>query len=328
MKKILTAAILLLFIFTACSEDVEIKNFDLSTAKVKELTNIIKSSEGAYFYPKFSSDNSKVFFSTVDYSGIYYFDLQKKSINNLIDSKGTGLNYIEDNGDIYFVLPAMNERTNRRIFSVAKQNILSKKIEIIYKSNFGIKSLAKNDNLLSFFINDTVKFYDTANKVFLQNRDVYDAEVYSFNRDELLIYKDGKLEKMKLFDNSSITNVQKVDPKNLLIEIAGKGVYKFSLETRDIEFLTNEIIMINVLENSNLAVGMKQKSNGLSETKSELYLLDINSKKIINLTADKNITALNPSFNKDGSEIVFNSMEGDIYLMSLQISEGQALWKN
>ena len=95
--------------------------------------------------------------------------------------------------------------------------------------------------------------------------------------------------------------------------------------TNQIDFLTDEIILLNMLKNSNLAVGVKQKNDGLIETKSEIFLFDILSKNLINLTAELNITALNPSFNNDGSQIAFNTMEGNIYLMSLKISEGQAL---
>ena len=324
MKKILSIIFLITF-FAACSDDVQIKNFDINSAKVIRTTKIINETEGAFFYPKFDDKNKRIFFSTANYTGIFYYDLEKKSINNLIDAKGTGLNYIIEGNEVYFVLPAINERNNRRIFSVAKQNIDSKKIDIIFKSNSGIKSLAVNENILSFFVNDTVKFFDVSNNVFVENRDIYDVTVFSSLNDKLLIYSEGELRTFTPFQNYMITNVTEADDRNLILEIAGKGIYKYSLETNQIDFLTDEIILLNMLKNSNLAVGVKQKNDGLIETKSEIFIFDILSKNLINLTAELNITALNPSFNNDGSQIAFNTMEGNIYLMSLKISEGQAL---
>jgi hypothetical protein len=312
MKKILSIIFVITF-FAACSDDVKIKNFDINSAEVIRTTKIINENEGAFFYPKFDNKNKRIFFSTANYTGIFYYDLEKKSINNLIDAKGTGLNYIVEGNEVYFVLPAINERNNRRIFSVAKQNIDSKKIDIILKSNSGI------------FVNDTVKFFDISNNVFVENRDIYDVTVFSSLNDRLLIYSEGELRTFAPFQNYMITNVTEADDRNLILEIAGKGVYKYSLETNQIDFLTDEIILLNMLKNSNLAVGVKQKNEGLIETKSEIFLFDILSKNLINLTAELNITALNPSFNNDGSQIAFNTMEGNIYLMSLKISEGQAL---
>lgn len=325
MKKILQVLILLLIIISCGDDVILIKKFDAANAEIKNVSKLISSNQGAYFYPKFGSKSDKIFFSTDNYSGIFYYDLKNKSINNMIDSKGTGLEFIQNKNDIYFVLPALSERTNRRIYSIAKQNIDSKKIEIIYKSNQGIKSLKIHNNVLSFFKGDSIKFYDYENKIFLKNDEISDVNIFSFIKDELLIYSEGSLNKIIPFSGISIINLKEIDNSSFLFEAAGKGVFKYSLITKQTEFLTDSIVMLDVLKNSNLAIGMKQENNGLQETASELYLFDLNTKELLNLTEELDITALNPSLSKDGSKVVFNSMEGDIYLMSLKISEGQAL---
>ena len=38
--------------------------------KVNKITQITDLSQGEYYYPKFSTDNSKIFFSSATYAGI------------------------------------------------------------------------------------------------------------------------------------------------------------------------------------------------------------------------------------------------------------------
>lgn len=325
MKKIILISIFSILIIGCSNSKTPNKNFNISSAEIKNVSKIMNSSEGAFYYPRFGLKGEKVFLTNVDYSGIFYFDTKLKSINTLIDAKGTGLNYIQKENDVYFVLPAISERTNRRVYSLAKLNIDSKKIDIIYTSNHGIKSINAFTETLSFFVNDSVKFYDFVNKKFIDKVEYPEVSVYSFNKDEVIIFRNGELKKFIPFENYMISNLKEIDDTNLLIEIAGKGIYKLSLESYETEFLTDEIVYLDVLKNSNLAVGMKQENDGLKETKSEIFLFDLDKKELRNITQSFNTTALNPSFSRDGLKIVFNTLEGDIYLMSLKISEGQAL---
>ncbi len=55
-------------------------NFLFAQTSVKSVTQITNLNDGEYYYPGFSNDGSKIFFTTVNYKGIYYYDLNQKQI--------------------------------------------------------------------------------------------------------------------------------------------------------------------------------------------------------------------------------------------------------
>jgi Tol biopolymer transport system component len=66
---------------------------------------------------------------------------------------------------------------------------------------------------------------------------------------------------------------------------------------------------------------MEDRDNGMNVTSSNLFLISADGREKIQLTNSEDVHEMYPQFSPSGNEIVFNSSEGNIYLMKLNISE-------
>ena len=79
-------------------------NFIYAQTSVKNVTEITNLNEGKYYHPNFSNDDSKIFFTTENYKGIYYYDVSEKQIKTVSEDIGAGYEYslTPDDKTIYY----------------------------------------------------------------------------------------------------------------------------------------------------------------------------------------------------------------------------------
>ena len=73
--------------------------------------------------------------------------------------------------------------------------------------------------------------------------------------------------------------------------------------------------------NDDWVVGMKDYDNGNFVTDSDIYAVNINNAQPIALTNTKDEIEMYPDCSGDGSKIVYHTLDGDIYLMTVKLTK-------
>lgn len=109
------------------------------------------------------------------------------------------------------------------------------------------------------------------------------------------------------------------DKEKLLFTAAGDGSYVSDLEGNIIARLG----YINAPDwiNNDWIVGMEDKDDGEKILSSDIIAIHIHSGKRENLTKRADYIAQYPKVSPEGQQIVFHSLEGDIYFMKIRIKD-------
>jgi len=118
--------------------------------KVKNIIQLTKLDDGIYYYPRFSPDNGKIFFTRSNFIGLLFYDLKQKNIIELNDDPGAGYQpvFTSDGESVFY--RTYNYVNRRKYSSIVEQNIAGgqKKMIINNKRNLTPPQLTASGNLL------------------------------------------------------------------------------------------------------------------------------------------------------------------------------------
>ncbi len=143
MKVFLLAVISAFFLFSSCGrepaqETFHYQNFSSKNSLlVKRIWTVSDLNFGQFSYPQFSPDGAKIFFTTTDYEGIWYYDLEKKITEKLTSQRGAGYNFkFSLEGDkIYYIVKTQGGSRSDFEYSLVEQNLVTKEIRLILNSS-------------------------------------------------------------------------------------------------------------------------------------------------------------------------------------------------
>ncbi|MGD8779486.1 MAG: hypothetical protein PVH88_11070 [Ignavibacteria bacterium] len=316
MKNLLSIVFIAVFVFSCSTrEEKGPREFkEITKIETKALLKINDSSENQFYYPKIIYDGSKIFFTTKDYNEIWYYDFTTKLIINVTPVNGVGKEFVfsKDSKKIYYVLPSVTVRTKEKIYTLLEYDIDNKSRNVIYTNSDGVSNMDLLDgDIISFWVNESILFYDLINKHLIQD---FTYEKYLINSigSKLLIYHAKSIEEKKVYNNEDVKD----------IKTSGNG-YEYYLTTVD-----NNIIKYNTLNENFEVIGnfknfnTSQNSNLLYYSNNSKFFLKASSQnKFIVLNVDGVNSILNPSVSFSNDSFVFNNEKGEIYFLEVKIEE-------
>ncbi|MEA1898028.1 MAG: hypothetical protein U9N53_10260 [Bacteroidota bacterium] len=283
---------------------------------ISVLTNEkILSSDSKYCFPHFSPDGNNIAFTTENFLGLYIMDTKTKEIVQISDKSGAGYNpvFSTDGSTIYY---KWNEYKGMKKYS----NIYSRKI-----NNKGMTILESGKRQLSTpqIINNKLIYTadNEINKLQIsgkaepgQHKDIWTC--IENQRIVLYIDEDRKVLAPK-GEGNYIWPQLSPDQTKILFTFTGHGTYISDLDGNilaDLGYLNSSKWF-----NDDWVVGMKDYDDGYVITRSDIYAVKSDGQESIRLTQTDNEIEMYPDCANDNSKIVYHTLDGDIYLMTLKL---------
>jgi Tol biopolymer transport system component len=286
---------------------------------VLETRNITNKNEGEFYYPKFSPDGSKIFFTHANYKGIYYTDPKESKIIQLSDENGSGYEFnLAQNNVVYYRTDRFIN--GRKYSSIKSFDLISKNIQII-AANLRFLSTPKilNNYIIAYTVNSRIRKFIPKN---YKNK----VKVSSIEKPYVEIEK-GKIALTEAGVKKILTPAGKgnyiwpsVSPdfSKLLFTVAGKGTYVSDLNGN----ILADLGYANYPRwspDGKWVSYMVDKDNGLTVTSSDIYIVSADGGKKFQITNTEKVFEMYPDWAPSGDQLVLNTYDGKIVLIKLKI---------
>lgn len=299
----------------------------LSFAQIVKVESINEiPTNGEYFYfAKFNPNGKNVIFSKDGYKGLYYYDLNEKSITKLNDYSGAGYEptFSNDGKIIYF--RSDNFINGRRFSSLFSQNIETKSKKVI---------LENQRNLLP------PKLNKSGNISFILNNETNIIQQNSLKKSSNPIITKISNEPVVFIDNTKISLIQNGTTK--ILDPVGNGNYIWpSISPDGTKLLFTDVRSGTYISNlkgdilvelgnmsaplwspdGNWICYMIDKDDGHRTIDSEIFVVSSDGKNKYQLTNTDNQIEMYPSWSPNSKKIVYHTNSGNIFLMNLKINK-------
>ncbi|NOZ47497.1 MAG: hypothetical protein GXO79_12055 [Chlorobi bacterium] len=302
MKKILI--LLLLLCEVAVSQNITV----LSNKK-------ILSSDLEFYYPHFSPDGKKIAYTNQNFIGLYILNLKNKKTVQITDKQGAGYNpaFSNDGSTIYF---RWNEYDGlKKYSSIYSKNLKNNQISVIESKRKNLSPPRIINNKLAYTINNN----EIKKQITKADNSVPEKDIWAcIEKQQIVIYENGNKKVLAPKGNGNyIWPELSPDKTKILFTFAGHGTFISDLSGNTIA----DLGYLNASKwlNNNWVVGMKDHDNGKIVTDSDIYMVSADGQKSIQLTHTDNIIEMYPDCLTNNSKIVYHTIDGNIYLMTLKI---------
>ncbi|MCP5061208.1 MAG: hypothetical protein GY936_01930 [Ignavibacteriae bacterium] len=269
--------------------------------------------------PKFTSDGTKIIFTTENYIGVWVYDIPKKTIQQINSMPGSGYKFFvsKDGEKIYFRNKTQKGQRRGSKYSIIEQNITTKKMNVLYTTNIMITTPIILDSYLHFLEDGKLKGLLLEPE---SNVDVKIVQPVCFVVDNKLMKyelnskpKEISLNKMKAI-SINYTN----DYKNIICLTASNGLLLLDLNGNVLNIF-DKARNLTKLSNSSLIAFVEEEDDGIKITKSKMYIGFVSSNKRRNITNMNDENIFTPSWSPIENNIVFSTDEGKIKIVELNI---------
>lgn len=285
---------------------------------VQKIIQITSTDEGTFTHPKMSADGSKIFFSGANFKGLYLHNLSTQKLTMLTDKPGAGYQFcIAPGGDKVYYRTHEYVGT-KRYYSLIGQDINDGVKQIIEQrkrilstpriSNSGNLTYVVDARLETKEINESPD-----NTLFAAKQE---RSVYIRNRMIALYVDDQEKLLQPLGQGIYLWPSLSPDGSKLLFTKAGDGTYVSDLEGNIIA----EIGYANApgwSPDGDWIVYMKDEDDGHVFTASDIFVSSLDGTEKFQITDTPEQIELYPDWGKDISQIVYETMDGVIYLAEL-----------
>lgn len=284
---------------------------EVNVVSVKQLPS---TEVGKAYHPKFSPTGEYLLLTSDNYSGLKKYDLKNGKVSVITKAPNAGYNVqiSADGNNIFYREQSLNKR-NMRETALKKIDLTDhKESQVVsptrsfqlHKAVDGNILYAKGNKLSSKRIYGE-KVKTTPNVVNIENR-------------QLVLYHNG--ERTELSPNgknhSYLWPSISPDGKKILYKVAGKGTFISNIDGSSPTRIAN--LNAPVWLGNKWIVGMNDKDNGERILSSTIEAVFIDGQKHKTLS-DPSTIAMYPAVSADYSSIVYNTDNGDIYLMQITI---------
>ena len=302
MKKLIAFLLLLSNIVVA-------QNFSVLTNEK------ILSSDSKYCFPSFSPDGNNIAFTTQNFVGLYVMNTKTKKYVQVSDKLGAGYNpvFSNDGSTIYY---RWNEYIEKKKYSnIYSKNLNNKEITIIESGKRKLSTPQIINNKLIYTTNNVVNNLQISGKAEPEkNMDIWTCienqkiAVY-INEDKKVLAPKG--------EGNYIWPQLSPDKTKILFTFTGHGTYISDLDGN----ILADLGYLNASKwlNDDWIVGMKDYDDGSVVTKSDIYAVKADGQRSVQLTQTENKIEMYPDCSHDNSKIVYHTLDGDIYLMTLKL---------
>ncbi|GJQ61213.1 MAG: hypothetical protein SCALA702_02660 [Melioribacteraceae bacterium] len=272
--------------------------------------------DGIYSHAMFSPNSEEMYFTTDNYIGLWKYNIESKNVEQISDEMGAGYRFSFDKSGnkIYYRTDQFSQ--GKRYSTIIEKDLLTNRQSNI-ESNLrnATPPVILNSGKSLYFVNNTLKEAGIANES-AKN----DIAVLSRGYD-IVLFRDGKTSELKPLGNKHyIWASLSPDQNKVLFTVPGEGTFISDIAGN----ILAEFGYANAAKwsgDSEYIVFMKDFDDGHVVTSSDIYVAKADGSFEQNITNSGNRIELYPSWSADGSKILFNTSEGEIYYLTVETAE-------
>lgn len=318
--------VLLLILFSGCTEKTEEIKTEENLSAPLLIKNIsvetVNASNQMFRNPIFSEDGSKLFFTSTVNSGLWMHDLKIDTTYRLNEETVSAGNYLSDisSSSVIFIHSSYDEKEKKRRFFVAKQKLTADSVINIYSSERRLSQLELSAaDKISFFERDSLLVLDISNSRNYNWKNT-GVNILKASRNSIIEYSAGRMNRYTVLEQGNVLWPQIVNQNEFLYNGSGKGTFLFNRETGKSKQIGDFNRPIYSPAN-NLLIYIREENDGHTVSSSRLYIMNLDTKYGIPVDPDNNYVEENPAWSPDGSQIVYNTVEGKIKIAHLEFPE-------
>ncbi|MCU7497346.1 MAG: hypothetical protein HF314_14010 [Ignavibacteria bacterium] len=284
---------------------------------VVEIQKITDKSQGEFYFPRTSPDGSKIFFTSASYKGLWYYSMAEKKIIPFASEDGAGYEYVfsNDKSSVIYRASNLDDRGLRRNQSLIKRNLQDLQSEVIVTA----KELSTPKVLAS----NNIAYMEEGNVILeaggphLNKTGANDMALYSVDG-KILFYMNGTKKVFSpLGEGEYIWPSLSPDGTKILFTEVHRGAFISDLQGRILASL-GKISAPNWSPDGKWITYMVEKDDGEFVTGSEIFACSSDGLHVFQLTSTSDVHEMYPTWSSDGSSILFNSEDGNIYSLKLK----------
>jgi Tol biopolymer transport system component len=325
-------AIILIVLFLvfglACSESENGDSADSKAAKIcksveiqtrRTLTSV---SDGYFQNAIFSKDNKRLYFTSSNFNGIFYYTLDEGKFYTINNETGSGYHFevSPNNKKVYYRSEEPMVKKRRR-FMLYEQDITSgerKKLLEKPARNISTPRLIKN-NILIYSIDDMPKLLNL-DRVEENSGYNLDVSYYSIENNQISIHRPGKeIYRISFEDRQLLWPEWTAIGERMIVYVGGVGLQLIDPSKNEAPILGN-FRGAKWSPFKNMIVYMHDVDDGERVIESDIYIYNLLDKKSFNLTQTPDKIEMYPVWSPDGTMIAYHTTKGSIELMKLTIN--------
>ncbi len=288
------------------------------SVKVLSVEKINKDTSENYYHPHFSGDDTKIIVTKSNYKGLYAIDLENKNTETITEEFGAGYKPLILPESESIIFKSFIVKNGLKYHSLKSVDILKKKIKTIENER---RNLSLPNQLRASKI-----FYLNNQKVEITNSPV--KTLSKTNKENKAVFvKNNSLYLIKNGETTELSPVGKgvyvwaslsKDGSKIIFSFANKGAYVCDIEGN---------ILLNIKDahypkfspDGKYISYMIDKDNGYNYTSSDLFVYSLKENKSYKITDTNDKIEMFADWSHDGKRLVYQTTEGEIYLMKLDI---------
>ncbi len=282
---------------------------------VEKITKV--NTDGQYFLPKFSPDDSALLLTSENYKGLYLLDLKTSKVKTVTTENGAGFKAKFDysGNKIFFRTFKFVEGkkySSEKIFDLLENKTLT----LISDERNLTPPIQSFDGSVYCFQNGEVKEIE---KSLMKNSS---ADKSVFIRNSLIVYREGEKEKVLKPFGEGIYVWPSLSPDGnyILFTFGSKGSFVMDTEGNVLKAL-GDLHYPHFSPDGKWVVGMNDKDDGYKFVSSDILIVNLRNLKKFNITDSPEKIEMYPEWSHSGNEVTFHDLQGNIYIVKLSLVE-------
>ena len=271
------------------------------------------------YFPQFSYDDTKIIFSSAGYKGLYTYELENDGSSIITETYGAGYNpLILDSKTIAY--RTFELTSGKKSHSLNMYDLKTGIINIIQKDKRMLKLPRQLSNSELFYVENSIMKKENLEKQSLlknsQSSKVLYVEEYN-----LILVDDNQSKVLNpLGEGVYIWESFSRDGKKILFSYGNQGTFICDLEGN---------ILLNIKDarypkfspDGKYISYMNDKDNGYNYISSDIFVYSIVLDQSFKVTDTDDKIEMFAEWSNDGSRLVYNTNDGEIYFTKLQFEK-------
>jgi Tol biopolymer transport system component len=282
-------------------------NFALSQIRVVSIEKVNLPEKVYSYQTKFSSDGKHLYFSNSSYSGIWRYNIDGKTTQEITKDNFSGFGFdISRAGDKIAYRRTIGEGMFR------KQEIVEKSLN---DNSTSVIESAQNISTPIYYSEKIVSSKNIADISGLQTEN--EVKLLGIENTKIAIIKNGKKEILDPLENGSyIWPSLSPDGKTILAVDMTQGAFLYTIDSKVTQILGRRNAP-SFTHDGKWIIYMLDKDDGHQIISSDIYAVSADGQTTVQLTNDTNIN-LNPVCSVTENKVAFSTLDGKLFILSYE----------
>ncbi|MBU0559102.1 MAG: hypothetical protein KKD86_02185 [Bacteroidetes bacterium] len=314
---LLFIATLILILFFGCSKNNHEDVNESDSTKINEISKIIfgktdslKWSNFFFTHPKFSLNDSSIFFASQMNRKPYRYSVNTEKLTELSNSEvSAGKFFIVDEQNLVFYSINRDESKRVESYKIIKLDLESLEEKTLFRSTDRITDFDfhKAEHVISIVHRDSlviIPFSEKSKQKIIK---------YTIDRNTIVARTINSESRLKIFEDDYVTQIQQLDENRFVVTGAKTGTF-FYYANSDSLFKIGDYSAFAISENCNLIAGLRHTDDGLKTQNTEIEIKSLNSIQTVLYSIKSERALENFSWSHNGEKLICNSSDGEIII--------------